>query len=154
VQPDTSGVLSNLRFVYVGTDDTERDLAAYLAIPGARLRWRFQHFGADVAAVDVGGPPVLLLADHRPAPSALPIYAVDNLETATDSLETAGFRREAGPLGTPEGAASVLVDLSGNRVAILQVDRPGVMDTAYVDPANTHAVRSGTAAAPPAFDAG
>jgi hypothetical protein len=133
--------LSDLRFVYVGTKDTERDLATYLAIPGARLRWRFQHFGADVAAVDVGGPPVLLLADHRPAPSALPIYAVGDLDAAAVSLEAAGFRREAGPLGTPEGPASVLVDASGNHVAILQVDRPDVMDAAYADPANTHAVR-------------
>src|SRR5213082_2525250 len=47
---DAAGLLSDLRFVYVGTEDTDRDLATYLAIPGARLRWRFQHFGADVAA--------------------------------------------------------------------------------------------------------
>ena len=94
-----------------------------------------------MAAVDVGGPPVLLLADHRPAPSSLPIYAVENLDAATDALEAAGFQREAGPLGTPEGPASVLIDPSGNHIAVLQLDRPGVMDAAYVDPANTHAIR-------------
>src|SRR5205085_9421597 len=95
-----------------------------------------------VAAVDVGGPPVLLLADHRPAPSTLPIYAVEDLDAATAALSAAGFRQEAGPLGTPEGPASVLVDPSGNHVALLQVDRPDVMDAAYIDPTKpTRSVR-------------
>src|SRR6478735_1455503 len=43
-----------LRFLYVGTTDTGRELTRWLAVPGARLRWRFQHFGADVAAIDTG----------------------------------------------------------------------------------------------------
>src|SRR5205814_4601196 len=58
-----------LRFLYVGSDDTEADLAAWLRVPGSRMRWRFQHFGADVAAVDLGSPPLVLIADHRPTGS-------------------------------------------------------------------------------------
>ena len=42
--------------------------------PGRELRWRFQHFGADVAAIDLGTRPTVLLADHRPTGSVLPIY--------------------------------------------------------------------------------
>ncbi len=128
-----------LRFLYVGSDDTDRDLAAWLAMPGARLRWRFQAFGADVAAVDLGGTPLVLLADHRPAGSVLPIYAVADLDDATDAMVAGGWTVQVGPLATPEGPATVLGDAGGVTVALLRVDRPGAMDDAYDDDANGHA---------------
>jgi len=130
-----------LRFLYVGAADTDTDLAAWLTMPGARLRWRFRHFGADVAAVDLGSPPVVLVADHRPPGSVLPIYATDELDATVASLEGQGWSLELGPMGTPEGAASVLTNASGTTIAVLQVDRPDAMDSAYADPSNTHAVR-------------
>ena len=132
---------AELRFLYVGSDDTEADLAAWLRLPGTRMRWRFQHFGADVAAVDLGSPPLVLIADHRPTGSVLPIYAVDDLAAATAELVEGGWRVELGPMGTPEGDATALVDPSGTAIALLEVTRPGAMDTAYADQANTHAVR-------------
>src|SRR3954471_17530358 len=101
-----------LRFLYVGSDDIEADLPAWLRVPDSRLRWRFQHFGADVGAVDLGTPPLVLIADHRPAGSVLPIYAVDDLERATEDLVNGdeGWRVDVGPMGTPEGPATALVD--------------------------------------------
>jgi hypothetical protein len=132
-----------LRFLYVGTSDTERDLASWLAFPGARLRWRFQHFGADVAAVEVGPSTALvLLADHRPAGSVLPIFAVDDLDAVGADLKATGWVLELGPMGTPEGPTSVWRNGNGTTIALLRVDRPGVMDTAYTEPGNTHAVRA------------
>jgi hypothetical protein len=130
-----------LRFLYVGSDDTERDLAAWLALPGATLRWRFQAFGADVGGVDLGGPPLVLVADHRPAGSVLPIYAVDDLDEAAAGLADRGWLHELGPLGTPEGPATVLQDPSGVHLALLRVDRAGAMDQAYADRDNSRAVR-------------
>jgi len=130
-----------LRFLYVGSDDTEADLAAWLRVPGSRMRWRFQHFGADVAAVDVGAPPLVLIADHRPAGSVLPIYAVNDLDAATAERVEGGWHVELGPMGTPEGDATTLVDPSGTAIALLEVSRPGAMDAAYADEANAHAVR-------------
>jgi hypothetical protein len=130
-----------LRFLYIGSDDTERDLAVWLAMPGATLRWRFQAFAADVAAVDLGAPPLVLVADHRPSGSVLPIYAVDDLAAATAELSANGWSHELGPMGTPEGPATVLHNASGTHVALLQVDRPGAMDGAYADQSNARAVR-------------
>jgi len=130
-----------LRFLYVGSDDTERDLASWSTVPGARLRWRFPAFGADVAAVDLGGNPLVLIADHRPARSVLPIYAVSDLDEATDAVVAGGWTRRSGPVGTPEGPAAVL-DAGGTVVALLRVDRPGAMDDAYGNDANDHAVRA------------
>ncbi len=130
-----------LRFLYVGSDDTEADLAAWLRVPGARMRWRFHAFSADVAAVDLGTRPLVLIADHRPAGSVLPIYAVDDLAVATAELVDGGWTVELGPMGTPEGDATALVDPGGTAIALLAVTRPGAMDAAYADEANTHAVR-------------
>jgi len=130
-----------LRFLYVGSDDTSADVAAWLRIPGSAMRWRFHAFDADVAAVDLGTPPLVLIADHRPAGSVLPIYAVGDLAAATAELVEGGWRVELGPMGTPEGDATALVDPSGTGIALLQVDRPGAMDAAYADEANTRAVR-------------
>jgi hypothetical protein len=129
-----------LRYLYVGSSDTERDLSAWLRLPGASLRWRFRHFGADVAAVDLGSRPVVLVADHRPPGSVLPIYAVEDLDATVASLDGHGWTLELGPMGTPEGLACVLRDGSGAAIAVLQVDRPEAMEAAYVDPGNPHAV--------------
>jgi hypothetical protein len=133
-----------LRYLYVGSSDTGRDVAAWTAIPGATMRWRFQHFGADVAAVDLGSPPFVLLADHRPTGSVLPIYAVDDLETSVAAMERDGWIVEERSFGTPEGPASLLSNAGGTQLALLQVDRPEAMDHAYADRHNTHAVPRGT----------
>ena len=130
-----------LRYLYLGSSHTSSDVASWLAVPGARLRWRFQHFGADVAAIDHGTAPVLLIADHRPPGSVLPIYAVDDLSRATADLEVGGWERQLGPVGTPEGPACVLSSPTGVAIALLQLDRPGAMDHAYADESNTHRVR-------------
>lgn len=133
-----------LRYLYIGSDDTERDVAAWLGVPGAALRWRFRHFGADVAAIDLGNPPVVLVADHRPAGSILPIYAVEDLDAAVATLDGPGWTAEQGPLGTPEGPASVIRNRAGLAIALLQVDRPDVLDGAFADDSNSHAVKPGS----------
>ncbi len=129
-----------LRYLYVGASDTESDLAAWLQLPGARLRWRFRHFGADVAAVDPGARPFVLVADHRPPGSVLPIYETDDLDGDVVSLQRGGWALQLGPMGTPEGLAVVLQNASGATIALLRVDRPDAMETAYADETNSHRV--------------
>ncbi len=130
-----------LRYLYVGSSDIAHDIAAWCALPGTTLRWRFQHFDADVAAVDLGSSPVVLLADHRPPGSILPIYAVDELESAVATMEGIGWIVEERSLGTPEGPAAVLSSPGRSQIALLQVDRPRAMDAAFDDADNAHAVR-------------
>ena len=133
-----------LRFLYVGSDDTATDLSSWLAAPGARLRWRFHAFDADVAAVDLGHPPLVLVADHRPAGTVLPIYAVDDLDGSVDALRAAGWTLLADHAGTPEGPTSVLRSPTGAEIALLRVDRPDALDGAWADPGHTNAVRPGS----------
>ena len=127
-----------LRYLYVGSPDTGEALASWLQLPGARLRWRFHRFGADVAAVDLGTPPVVLLADHRPPGSVLPIYAVADLDAALAALGD-GWVVNTGPMGTPDGPACVVRTAGGSDIALLQLDRPDALDGAFT-PDNPHAV--------------
>jgi hypothetical protein len=81
----------------------------------------------------------VLLADHRPTGSVLPIWAVGDLAAAMAGLTAAGWQVE-GPMGTPEGDAAVATSADGTEVAILEVVRPGALDHAYADGENTHRV--------------
>jgi hypothetical protein len=120
----------DLRYLYVGAPDTEAALSSWLRLPGARLRWRFRRFGADVAAVDRGAPPVVLLADHRPAGSVLPIFAVADLDVALADLGD-GWAVGVGPMGTPEGPTCVVRNGGGCAIGLLQLDRPDALDGAF-----------------------
>lgn len=133
------GTVGELRFLYVGTADTEVSVVHYTATLGGRLRWRFRHFGADVAAIELGDGPLVLLADHRPPGSVLPIYAVDDLDAAVAAFGGAGARVD-GPLESPEGPAIVVREPGGAEVAFIRVDRLGAMDAAWSDQGNTHRV--------------
>jgi predicted enzyme related to lactoylglutathione lyase len=131
--------MGDLRFLYVGAGDTSASVAFYTEVLGGRLRWRFRHFGADVAAIDLDGGPLVLLTDHRPAGTVLPIWAVDDVGAVAAELEARGARI-SGPMGTPEGDVVVVEAPGGHELALLEVVRPGAMDHAYADQANAHRV--------------
>lgn len=135
-----AALVTGLPFLYVGTGDTETAVAFYTGPLGARLRWRFQRFGADVAAVELHEGPLLLLADHRPAGSVLPIWSVSSLDAAIERLDAAGCHH-TGRLGTPEGDALAFEDPDGNELALLEVVRPGALDHAWDDDGNDARVR-------------
>jgi hypothetical protein len=130
----------DLRYLYLGSPDTESDVARWLVLPGTRVRWRFRHFGADVAAIDPGTRPFLLIADHRSPGSVLPIYAVSDLDLARARLQNGGWDPELATTVTPEGPACVLRTPGGVAIALLQLDHPDAMDAAYADESNSHRV--------------
>lgn len=115
-----------LRFLYVGTKDTGRDLAFYTEQLGAKEVWRFQEFGADVAAVKVGKGPLILLADHRKAPSVMPIYEVEDLGKTAADLKKRGWKPRGRKFEIPNGPCYVFEDTSGNEYAVFEDVRPGV----------------------------
>ncbi|MEO7993513.1 MAG: VOC family protein [bacterium] len=130
-----------LLYLYVGSNDVARDLAYYRETLGAERVFDFAHFGTRVAAVRFAEGPLWLIAEHRPAPSVLPIYGVTNLEAAMAELTSRGWVATSDPLGVPNGMAVVFTDPSGNQIALLQNDHPDAMERAYADPQNTHAMR-------------
>ena len=136
-----------LRFLYIGSDDTERDLAAWLALPGARLRWRFEAFGADVAAVDLGPAP------RPPGRPPTGRHGAAHLRRGRPGEPRPGpggrglDRSPPVPWARPKVRPLSWPTASGTAVALLRVDRPGAMDDAYADEANEHARRAPRGAA-------
>jgi hypothetical protein len=122
--------LGTLVYLYVGSADVTADLAWYDEAMGGDLVWRFNAYGADVAAVRIGAGPLVLLADHRPVPSCLPIWSVRSLAASIEWLRATGWFETAVQVGVPDGPCVVLRDPSGNEVALLQQDRPDAMQQA------------------------
>ncbi|MCI0631643.1 MAG: VOC family protein [Phycisphaerales bacterium] len=131
-----------LEFLYMGTADFERDFNHYKDTLGAELVWAFHKFGAKVAAFRIGAGPLLLIADHRPAPSCLLVYSVEHLEKTADLLRSRGWKPDGDAFEIPNGLAYRFTDPSGNQIAIFQNDRPRQMQDAYANPNNPHAIRT------------
>jgi len=83
--------LGRLRYLYVGSGKFDADLKYYRDAIGAELVWNFKAFGARVAALRVGEGPLVLIADHRQAPSCLPIFEVKDLKTTVQQMKTRGW---------------------------------------------------------------
>jgi predicted enzyme related to lactoylglutathione lyase len=130
-----------LRFLYVGSADFERDFAYYHDTLAAERVWHFEAFDANVAAFRLGDGPLLLLADHRPAPSCLPVYEVTDLKATARTLKQRGWKPEGRRFEIPNGPCYVFHDPSGNPFAIFEDVRPGAMEGAFNDPTNAHAVK-------------
>lgn len=119
-----AGPFESLQYLYVGTSKFQRDLDYYKDVLGASLIWNLEGFGAHVAAFCLGKGPLVLLADHRPAPSCMPLYRVNDLKETAKTLRKRGWAPEGRPFEIPNGPCYVFEDPSGNRLGIFQDDRP------------------------------
>jgi len=117
-------VFGNLEYLYVGSGDFGRDLAYYRDVLQAELVWNHEGFGARVAALRLGKGPLLLLADHRPAPSCILLYSVADLKEIAKDLRKRGWKPEGRPFEIPNGPCYLFEDPSGNRFGIFQDVRP------------------------------
>jgi hypothetical protein len=140
-EPGAPRLDGRLAYLYVGSADVGTDLVFWQDALGARLRWRFRAFGADVAAVEVGAGPPVLLASHRPPGTVLPIWAVTDVVALIDHLRSTGWDHHGVELEIPDGAVFVFHDPSGTELAALQIVRPDALDAAWRDPDNPRAVR-------------
>jgi hypothetical protein len=131
----------SLDYLYVGCKNFESDAKYYRDTLNGELIWAFEKFGAKVAAFKLAYGPIILLADHKKAPSIEPIFSVENLESAIKSLKEKGVSEIEGPLQTPNGPAYSFQDPSGNKFSLLQNDRPEAMERSYADKSNASAIR-------------
>ena len=119
--------LRRLVYLYLGSSDVSRDLELYVEHLGGELIWRYHEFGADVAAVALGEGPPVLLADHRPAGSAIQIWTVDDLEAAEAEMRGRGWEGGGHTVEIPDGTCLVLSDGSGNEIGLLHQVRPNAL---------------------------
>ncbi|HEY7588648.1 MAG TPA: VOC family protein [Thermoplasmata archaeon] len=118
----------SLEYLYVGTKDVERDLAYYRDLLGAAVVWDLTGMGSRVAAVRLGRGPLILLADHRPAPSCMPLYQVEDVKGTAKELRKRGWKPDGRPFEIPPGPCYVFEDPSGNRYGIFENVRPKVFE--------------------------
>ena len=123
--------LGVLRFLYVGSSDVGKDLDYYTKILGARKVWDFTSMGTRVAAVNVSSGPLLLLAGHRPAPSVLPVFEVENLKATVKEFRNRGWLPDSGEFEIPNGPCYLFKDSSGNQMAIFQDVRPRLLESGF-----------------------
>ena len=131
----------SLEYLYVGSSDFDRDLVYYTKVLGAGIVWNFQAFGAKVAALRLCAGPLYLLADHRPAPSCLPLFAVSDLKLTAKELRARGWRSDGRSFEIPPGPCFVFKDPSGNALGIFENVRPRAMEESFEDSGNPRAVR-------------
>jgi predicted enzyme related to lactoylglutathione lyase len=123
--------LGKLEYLYVGTSDFSRDLEYYTKVLGAKVLWSYEEFGAKVAGLRLSEGPQYLLADHRPAPSCLPLFAVEDLKASAKELRARGWKSEGRSVEIPPGPCYVFEDPSGNPLGIFENARPGLVKQAF-----------------------
>src|SRR2546428_11259629 len=92
-----------LSYLYVGTANFERDLVYYRDVLKAEIVWNRTGFGAHVAAFKLGAGPLVLIADHRPAPSCIPVYEGEHLDAKVRALKKRGWKPDGGRIAIPKG---------------------------------------------------
>ena len=120
--------LGRLRFLYLGSSKFDVDMKYYERVIGATMLWKREAFGARVAAFRPLDGPDVLLADHRPAPSVLPVCEVENLSASVKELKKRGWKPKGPRFEIPNGPCYLFEDPSGNEFAIFQNDRPAMFD--------------------------
>lgn len=124
-----SGPLGTLEYLYLGSAKFEEDVKFYRDVLGAELVWNLTGFGARVASFRVSEGPTLLVADHRHAPSVLPVYAVDDLAKTEKALRKRGWKPEGEKFEIPDGPCYLFKDPSGNELAVFGNVRPRALDS-------------------------
>ena len=122
-----------LLYLYVGTSDFERDLGYYTKVLGAKVVWNQHAFRANVAALRLCAGTQYLLADHRTAPSILPLFEVKDLKAKAKELRSRGWKSEGRSFEVPPGPCVVFKDPSGNELGLLENVRPNVMGEGFED---------------------
>ena len=121
-------VLEQLDYIYAPSSDVARDLASFERLPGARVAFAIDDGGTRVAMLQLAETsPRLLLADHLEGESPIYVYRVPDLEVARSQLSAGGWE-ELRTLEIPMGPCASFRAPGGQRLALYQLQRPGVVN--------------------------
>ena len=87
--------------------------------------------GTRVAAVNVSSGPLLLFAGHRPAPSVLPVFEVENLKATVKEFRSRGWQPDGEEFEIPNGPCYLFKDPSANEMAIFQDVHPRLLESGF-----------------------
>jgi glyoxalase/bleomycin resistance protein/dioxygenase superfamily protein len=117
-----------LDFVYMPSSDAAADVRHFTEVLGGELVFAIERFGTRVAMVQLTpAPPAVLLAEHLEGERPILVFRVDDLDGAVAAVEARGF--EVGErFGIPHGPGCMLEAPGGQRLALYQLTRPGVVE--------------------------
>jgi len=121
-------MFDRLDYLYVPSRDVAADVGYFTDTLGARLVFAIESMGTRVAMVELTeGPPQIVLAGHLDGDRPILVYRVADLDAATQALRAAGS--DLGhALEIPQGPVRSFVAPGGQRLAIYELTRPGVVD--------------------------
>ena len=118
-----------LDYIYMPSREVAADTRHFTEALGAELVFAIDGMGARVAMLALtDAPPYVLLADHVDGEVPILVYRVSDLRAAIKSLEQRGWER-GHSLELPMGPAHSFTTPGGQRVAMYQRSRPGVVES-------------------------
>ena len=118
-------IFEELKYIYKGVTDYQKDKEFYLNMLKATLVWEFSRFGVRVAALKLGPSQHLtLIADHLKPDVQILIYRTENLAKSIKALNDRGLKFSGGTFQIPDGTCILFQDLSGSKYGIYQQDKP------------------------------
>jgi catechol 2,3-dioxygenase-like lactoylglutathione lyase family enzyme len=122
-------MFEQLDYLYVPSRDVATDVAYFTDVLGARLVFAIDGMGTRVAMVELtDGPPQIVLAGHLDGDRPILVYRVADLEAATAELR-AGGSDLGHALEIPQGPVRSFTAPGGQRLALYQLTRPGVVES-------------------------
>jgi hypothetical protein len=122
-------VFEQLDYIYTPSRDVASDVAYFTEVLGARLIFAIEGMGTRVAMVELtDGPPMVVLAGHLDGDRPILVYRVADLKAATAELR-AGGSDLGHALEIPQGPVRSFIAPGGQRIALYQLTRPGVVDS-------------------------
>ena len=121
-------MFDQLDYVYMPSRDVAGDVAHFTEALGARLVFAIEAMGTRVAMVELtAGPPQIVLAGHLEGDQPILVYRVADLETASRELQASGAKSDHA-LEIPQGPVRTFRAPGGQRLAIYELTRPGVVE--------------------------
>jgi catechol 2,3-dioxygenase-like lactoylglutathione lyase family enzyme len=118
-----------LDYVYMPSRDVPADVRYFEDVLGAEVVFAIDGMGARVAMLKLAeSPPRVLLADHVEGDAPILVYRVADLPAAMAQLAERGWTK-GHSLELPMGPAHSFTAPGGQRLALYEATRPGVVDS-------------------------
>jgi hypothetical protein len=119
----------SLDYLYTPSRDVAADVRYFVDVLGARFVFAIDAMGTRVAMVELtDGPPQVVLNDHLEGDRPILVYRVADLAAATADLAARGWTAHHS-LEIPQGPVTTFAAPGGQRLAVYELARPGVIET-------------------------
>lgn len=124
-------MFERLDYLYMPSRDVAGDMAYFADVLGARVVFAIEGMGTRVAMLELAeSGPRVLLAGHLDGDQPVLVYRVDDLAAAVGELRARGWV-PGHALEIPQGPVQSFAAPGGQRIAIYELTRPGVIESSF-----------------------